>query len=219
MAIVLITGANRGIGLELTKQLHARNDHVVAVCRKSSEALEATGVQVEAGIDVTTDGAERLPIRLGSTKLDVVIHNAGLLVPDGLESFDLDAIRKQLEVNTLGPLRVTRALLPNLAKGAKIAILTSRMGSVTDNSSGGMYGYRMSKAALNMVGVSLSLDLKHRGVAVGLLHPGFVQTDMTGGQGNVDASDAARDLILRIDELNLDRSGTFRHANGEPLPW
>jgi NAD(P)-dependent dehydrogenase (short-subunit alcohol dehydrogenase family) len=93
------------------------------------------------------------------------------------------------------------------------------MGSLADNTSGGMYGYRMSKAAVNMAAVSLAHDLKGRGIAVGVLHPGFVRTGMTAGNGNVDPVDSARDLLARFDELDLSRTGTFRHANGEPLPW
>ena len=114
---------------------------------------------------------------------------------------------------------MTAALLGNLARGSKIAIVTSRMGSIGDNTSGGYYGYRMSKSAVNMAGASLARDLKPRGIAVALLHPGFVRTEMTGRQGNVDAKDAVRDLLARIDALTLDTSGTFWNAGGERLPW
>ena len=106
-----------------------------------------------------------------------------------------------------------------MTPGAKVALITSRMGSIADNSSGGSYGYRMSKAALNAAGRSLAIDLAARGIAVGLLHPGYVRTDMTGGSGNVEASEAAAMLVARIDELDAAKSGSFRHANGEELPW
>lgn len=219
VSTILVTGANRGIGLELVKQLKERGDEVIAICRKSSDELEAVGVRVEAGIDVATDAAERITVRLGGTKLDGVIHNAGVLRVDNLDGLDLDEVRMQLEVNALGPLRVTRALLSHLDEGSKIAIITSRMGSLADNTSGGMYGYRMSKAAVNMAAVSLAQDLRDRGIAVGLLHPGYVRTEMTGNNGNVEPADSARDLLARFDELDMAKTGTFRHANGEPLPW
>ena len=104
-------------------------------------------------------------------------------------------------------------------KGAKVALVTSRMGSIDDNSSGGAYGYRMSKAALNMAGKSLAVDLRARGVAVAILHPGMVKTDMIGGNGQVEPADAAKGLLARIDDLTLATSGAFWHMNGERLPW
>ena len=114
---------------------------------------------------------------------------------------------------------MAEAVLPNLVDGAKIAIVTSRMGSIADNTSGGYYGYRMSKAAVNMAGVSLAHDLRSRGVSVAILHPGFVRTGMTDGQGNIDPPQAVQGMLARIDALNLDTTGTFWHQNGETLPW
>jgi NAD(P)-dependent dehydrogenase (short-subunit alcohol dehydrogenase family) len=113
---------------------------------------------------------------------------------------------------------VTEALLGNLAKGSKVAIVTSRVGSIGDNASGGNYGYRASKTAVNQIGTNLKHDLHPRGIAVALLHPGFVATDMTGGQG-IEPTDSAKGLIDRIDELNLENSGGFWHAEGYELPW
>jgi NAD(P)-dependent dehydrogenase (short-subunit alcohol dehydrogenase family) len=219
MTTALITGANRGIGLELCKALKARGDQVIAVCRKPSKELEALGVRIESGVDVTDDrAAAELGKKITGT-IDLLIHNAGILTHENIEGLDAAAVRKQLEVNAVGPLVLTSALLPRLGRGSKIAILTSRMGSMADNGSGGYYGYRMSKAALNAAGVSLARDLRPRGIAVALLHPGFVRTNMTGGNGNVEPADAARDLLKRIDELNLENSGRFWHASGEELPW
>ncbi len=220
MSTVVITGANRGIGLELARQFHQRGDGVIAVVREASLPLQDLGVRVEAGIDVT-DGAsiDKLVGRLDDVTIDVLINNAGILSAEALPNIDFDAVRRQLEVNAMGPLRVTQALVPKLAADAKVAIITSRMGSIEDNTSGGMYGYRMSKAAVNAAGRSLAHDLRAKGIAVQLLHPGFVKTDMTGGNGNVTADVSAADLIRRIDELDLDASGTFRHANGEMLSW
>jgi NAD(P)-dependent dehydrogenase (short-subunit alcohol dehydrogenase family) len=220
MATWLVTGSNRGIGLELCRQLKARGDTVIATCRSKSKALEAVGVELLEGVDTGDDASvERLAKRLGDRTLDVVVNNAGILEPDNLDSLSFDSIRRQLEVNSLGPLRVTRALRPCFTRGTKVAIVTSRMGSIADNTSGGMYGYRMSKTAVNMAAASLARDLAPSGVAVILLHPGFVKTEMTGGNGHIDASEAARNLIARIDAATIDDSGTFRHANGESLPW
>jgi NAD(P)-dependent dehydrogenase (short-subunit alcohol dehydrogenase family) len=123
------------------------------------------------------------------------------------------------DVNALGPLRVTAALLPRLGRGAKIAFVSSRAGSIGDRPSGGNYGYRMSKAALNMAGANLARDLASRGILVALLHPGFVRTDMTNGGGSVDPSEAAAGLITQIDLLDESRSGRFFHADGSEVPW
>ncbi len=147
------------------------------------------------------------------------MNNAGVLSRETLDDVDSERIRLQFEVNALGPLRVTAALRPRLRRGSKVAIVTSRMGSIADNTSGSMYGYRMSKAAVNAAGKSLAMDLKPDGVAVALLHPGYVRTGMTGGNGLVDADESARGLVARIDALDLDSSGGFWHANGESLPW
>ena len=220
MADVVVTGANRGIGLELCRQLAARGDRVLACCRSASEDLEALGVEILADVDVTSDAAvARLADHVADRPVDMLINNAGLLLPDGLGSLDFDGVRRQLEVNALGPLRVTAALRGRLGQGSKVAIVTSRMGSIEDNTSGGMYGYRMSKAAVNMAGRSLARDLERAGVAVTILHPGFVRTGMTGGQGFCDPPEAAAGLIARIDELTLATTGGFWHASGEALPW
>ncbi len=216
----LITGANRGIGLELTRQLRARGARVIGACRAASAELVATGARVEANVDVTDgESIAALAARLRGERLDLVINNAGLLSMDTLEQLDEDAIRRQFEVNALGPLRVTAALAPLLERGAKVALVTSRMGSMGDNGSGRMYGYRMSKAALNAAGVSLAHDLAPRGIAVAILHPGYVRTDMTGHGGDIEPAEAARNLLARIDELTLATTGRFLHANGTSLPW
>lgn len=220
MTTALVTGANRGIGLEITKHLRQRGDEVIAVCRKPSDELEATGARVESGVDVTEAEAVRsLAERLAKTPIDLLVLNAGILQSDALDDLDFGSIDKQIEVNALGPLRVASALLGCLHRGSKVALITSRMGSIADNTSGGYYGYRMSKAALNAAGMSLARDLADRGVAVGIFHPGFVRTRMTGNNGNVDPDEAAGQLVERMDELSIETTGSFRHANGEPLPW
>jgi len=217
---VLVTGANRGIGLEFCRQLSARGDRVIAACRASSGQVEALEVRVEEGVDVTSeDSVASLVRRLEGQTIDLLINNAGVLTRESLVAMDFDAMRLQFEVNALGPLRVTHALLPQLGPGAKVGIITSRMGSIADNSSGSRYGYRMSKAAVNMAGVSLARDLDERGIAVALLHPGYVRTDMTNQGGLVDAHEAVAGLLARLDALTMATTGSFWHANGEVLPW
>lgn len=219
MTTTLITGCNRGIGLELARQLDERGDHVIAVCRKASPELTALGVTVIDDVDVgSADGVARLRAELAGQTIDILINNAGVLLGDTFGELDYDAMLHQFKVNTLGPLRVTEALSENLGEGAKVAIVTSRVGSIQDNSSGGYWGYRTSKTAVNMVGTNLMHELRPRGIAVALLHPGLVATDMTGRQG-VAPSDSARGLIQRIDELDLANSGRFWHAEGYELPW
>ena len=221
MATFLVTGANRGIGLEYCRQLQRRGDQVIAVCRAPSAELEGLGVRIEAGIELT-DGAAiaALVTRLEGMTLDGVILNAGVLESMGLEDLDPDGIRRQFEVNALAPLLLTRALVDQMPRGAKLALMTSRMGSIDDNSSGGSYGYRMSKVALNIAGKSLAIDLAPRGIAVAILHPGLVRTRMIqfNPQG-IEPKDAVRGLLTRIDALTLETSGSFWHSNGDQLPW
>lgn len=219
MATVVVTGANRGIGFELCRLYRQRSDDVVAACRVASPELEGLGARIIDDVDVaTTAGVSRLATALGNQPVDVLINNAGILRRDDFNTLDFDAMLEQYRINALAPLRVTRTVIGNLHDGSKVAIVTSRVGSLEDNSSGNNYGYRMSKAAANMVGINLHHDLSPRGIAVTMLHPGLVGTAMTGGNG-IRPEEAARGLIARIDELDLDTSGGFWHAEGYPLPW
>jgi len=219
MKTVLITGANQGIGLELCRQFQKRGDVVIAACRRASAELSKLGCRVIEDVEVTDDASvARLVAGLAGQRLDVLVNNAGILSEESLDDLDFERIRRQFEVNALGPLRVTNGLLGNLGRGSKVAIITSRMGSIADNGSGSYYGYRMSKAAVNMAGMSLARDLHERGITVLLLHPGMVATGMTGGRG-IPAAESAAGLIARIDSLGLAETGSFHHANGEPLPW
>ena len=219
MSVSLVTGASRGIGLELCRQLRRRGDVVIAVCRRASDALRSLDCRIVEGVEVTDDDSvARLAAGLRGERLDLLVNNAGVLSVETLEDLDFERMRRQFEVNALGPLRVTRALLPNLGPGSKVVIVTSRMGSIADNGSGGYYGYRMSKAAVNMAGASLARDLAGRGITVLLLHPGMVATEMTGGHG-IPVAESAQNLIERIGQLGPGASGSFHHANGEPLPW
>ena len=227
MATWVVTGANRGIGLEIVRQLAARGDEVFACCRSASKELSAiAGVTVVSGVDVTSpEAADVIKKALGGERgerdktIDVLLHNAGILHPGGLDTLDVDSMRQQYEVNAIAPIRITKGLADRLGSGSKVAVVSSRAGSIGDNGSGGLYGYRMSKAALNMGAVSLTRDLAPKGVFVAVLHPGFIRTEMTGGNGNEDPPVAAKGLIARIDELNADRNGRFWHANGDELPW
>ncbi|MDC0662377.1 SDR family oxidoreductase [Marinobacter sp. SS21] len=220
MQQVLITGANRGIGLELARHYAAEGWRVIGVCRQASEELRAVAGQVIDGVDVSTEaGVARLTSELGDQPLALLINNAGLLHDEQLGNVDFDAMRRQMEINAYAPLRVTEALLANLGSGSKVANITSRMGSIADNDSGGRYGYRASKAALNAIGKSLAVDLKPRGIAVAQLHPGYVKTRMVNFGGLITPEESAAGLAQRIAELTLENTGSFWHSNGELLPW
>lgn len=219
MANILITGANRGIGLEMATRLKARGDTVIVACRQSSAELDQLGLEVIEGIDVgSDDSVASLADALKGRRLDWLVNNAGILESTSLDKLDFAAMERQFRINSIGPLRVTAALRDSLAGGSKVFIVTSRMGSVEDNSSGGSYGYRMSKAAVNMAGKSLSVDLKEAGIAVFLLHPGWVATDMTQGTG-IPVQESASGLVRTMDGLDLGQTGSFWHQEGYELPW
>jgi NAD(P)-dependent dehydrogenase (short-subunit alcohol dehydrogenase family) len=217
---VVITGASRGIGLELCRLYQQQGYQVVAAVRQSSPELDALGVEVVTGIDVTQEtDIKRLSQRLDGRKIAILVNNAGLFCYESLAQMDFNTLMQQINVNAVAPVRVTHALQHLLSEGSKVAMITSRMGSITDNTSGAYIGYRMSKAALNAAGVSLAHELKSKGVAVALLHPGFVQTQMVNFAGDISATEAATRLVKRIAELDLTNTGSFWHSNGELLPW
>ena len=221
LAIYLITGSNRGIGLEFCRQLKERGDEVIATCRSSSKELEDLDLKVASGVDITSmNSILNLKNKLNSLKVDVMIHNAGIAENNQLTNLSAASLKRQFEVNALGPLLFVQSMLENLRHGSKVGLITSRMGSIEDNTSGGSYGYRMSKAALCMAGKSLSIDLKPSGISVALLHPGLVSTRMTGfTQNGISTEQSVIGLLQRIDSLSLKTSGNFWHANGEILPW
>ena len=220
---VLVTGSNRGIGLELCRQLKQNGFQVIATCRKRSEALGALEIEIIEDIEVSDQKSLfKLADTLSGRRLDWLINNAGIADSIAINNLDEDSIsscKQMFEVNSLGPLLTTQALVNNMGKGSKVGIITSRMGSIADNDSGGSYGYRMSKAAVNAAGKSLAIDLKSLGIAVAILHPGWVKTDMTGYGGLIDTDESASGLIERMEELNLENTGGFWHMNGEQLPW
>lgn len=220
MKHILITGANRGIGLELARQLDARGDSVIAAVRQAGQDLPLTRARIIENADTgTEDGVAQLAARLGHQPLDWLINNAGILERDGIDQLDFAAVERQFRINALGPLRVTLAPRRNLRQGSRVFMMSSTMGSISDNSSGGYYGYRMSKAGLNMAARSLAVDLRGEGVSVFMLHPGYVATDMTGHQGPVSPPEAAANLIRLMDKLAPESSGTFWHARGHELTW
>ncbi len=220
MKTVVITGANRGIGLAMAEKFSSLGYQVIALCRASSAALEKLEVKIVTGIDVaTTAGLALMQQQLAAQKIDILINNAGILHNESLGSLDTEQILQQFKVNALAPLQVVDILKSQLVNGARVALITSRMGSVTDNGSGGYYGYRMAKSALNAAGMSLSRDLAADNISVGLYHPGWVQTEMVGNTGDISAAQAAERLVNLIINQDMSQSGLFKHSNGELLPW
>ncbi|NUW68094.1 SDR family oxidoreductase [Vibrio coralliilyticus] len=226
MKTVLITGANRGIGLSLVKNYHAQGWQVHATYRSeksSQDLLELEGDNLTCHpLDVTdyqglSEFANALPA------LDVLINNAGYYGPKGygFGNTDIDEWRKVLEINTIAPLKLVEALFPNLQRGQlkKIACLSSKVGSMTENTSGGGYIYRSSKAALNSVVKSLSNDLSSQDFTVLALHPGWVQTEMGGPNALIDTQTSAAGLVEVIESADLSRSGEFINYDGTALPW
>jgi NAD(P)-dependent dehydrogenase (short-subunit alcohol dehydrogenase family) len=221
MATALITGANRGIGLAFARALRDRGDVVIGTAREpsASDELAALGVRVEE-LDVTDDASVAgLAERIEGLPIDLLLNNAGILRRDRLETVEPVSLLRQFDVNALGTLRVTQALLPNLrlADAPRIVNMTSRMGSITDNTSGGFYGYRMSKVALNMITRTLSIDLAPWPVVA--IHPGYVRTRMTSNQGDLTAQEAVDRMLHVIDGLDRSVSGKFFHRDGHELPW
>lgn len=217
---IVITGANRGIGLALATVFKTQGHLVYALCRNSSTELNKLNVNVVTDVDVATkQGIINMEQALSGIGIDVLICNAGILRDESLSEMNIDTIREQFEVNAIAPLIVVDTLQHNLNPQSKVAMITSRMGSITDNGSGGRYGYRMSKAALNAAAVSLSKDLYSQNIAVGIYHPGYVQTDMVNNNGDIPASEAAEKIVGLINNLTLQETGIFKHSNGQVLPW
>lgn len=226
MITALVVGADKGIARSIVDQLHARGDRVVAACLGSGADLAADGVEVVPDVDVTSgEAVARLAqtLRDGQVALDWVLHVAGVLGLDTLGEIDYDDVRRQLEINTIGPLRTVEAVAPLVVDGGKVGIVTSRVGSLGDNTSGGMYAYRVSKAGANMVALNLHHDLAGRGISVLALHPGMVATDLTKGYPGdfayITPDEAAAGLVKDLDNLTPENSGRFQHSNGTFLPW
>ncbi len=221
MSTYLVTGSNRGIGLELCNQIQNRGDKVIATCRRASPELINLGVRIEENIDICSEEAiTNLGEKLSGINIDCLIHNAGIYEFNSLEDFQKKSILRQFEINALSPIFMTQSLKHLLKRSSKVAFITSRMGSIGDNSSGSSYGYRMSKVALSMGAKSLSIDLLKEEIYVAILHPGLVSTRMTGFTRNgISTEESANGILKRIDSLNKENSGTFWHTNGQVLPW
>jgi NAD(P)-dependent dehydrogenase (short-subunit alcohol dehydrogenase family) len=226
---VVITGANRGIGLGLVKAFLGRGDDVHAAARRPEQASALNELAAGAGgklrvhqLDVVEDAAaERLGEELRDLPVHLLINNAGVGSSyTGLANLDLEEALEQFNVNALGPLRVTRALLDNVAAArGKIVNVSSTMGSIGDNTSGRAYPYRMSKVALNMATKNMALELGKHGVTVVVINPGWVQTDMGGISAPTPVSDAVANIVTLIDRLRPEDTGKFLHAEGRELPW
>ncbi len=221
MSTFLVTGSNRGIGLEFCKQILARGDQVIGTCREASSELLNLGIRVEENVDISSQNSIiNLKRRLSGVHLDCLINNAGIYEYNSFENLDPSSILRQFEVNALAPLYLTKTLSALLSKDSKIAFITSRMGSISDNSSGSSYGYRMSKVALSMAAKSLSMDLFKDEVYVAILHPGLVKTRMTAfTETGITPQESDKGLIKRIESRNTETTGSFWHTNGKVLPW
>lgn len=227
---ILITGANRGIGLELSEQFAADGWQVLACCRNPADAdalremsNRYPSVEVFA-LDVTDyDQVTALAQQLGGRPIDILLNNAGIYGPKGVGFGETDAAtwRQVLEVNTIAPMMLVQALVEQVASSRQklVAMISSKVGSIADNSSGGSYIYRSSKTALNQVVKSLSIDLAGRGIAVLSLHPGWVQTDMGGPNAEISTAESVSGLKTILQTAGLDQSGQFLEYNGNPIPW
>jgi len=221
---VLITGANRGLGLEFAKQYAAAGWHVIGTARTPSEADELNELDVEVRqLDVADpDSIARLSKELGDRPIDVLINNAGIFPRvSTLDEIDFSDVERTYAVNTIGPMRVTRALLPNLERGAtrQIVSITSGLGSIENNTSGRYYGYRESKAALNMFTRTLAVELADEGFTCIVMSPGWVQTDMGGPNANLTPEQSITGMRSVIAKLTPADTGTYWNHDGTKLPW
>jgi NAD(P)-dependent dehydrogenase (short-subunit alcohol dehydrogenase family) len=219
MTHTLITGAESGLGLAMTRVFIDAGSTVAALCRESSPALDALAPDIHEGVDVTNAAAVyRAAADMGDKTIDVLINNAGIMIEDHIDRIDIAAVRGQFEVNALGPLSIALAFRKRFRRGSRMVNISSRLGSMKDNDSGEDYGYRMSKAAQNMLTSNLSIDLAKEDVIVAALHPGIVATGMTGGKGT-PTDEVARDLKAVIDTLDASQSGQFLDRFGSQIPW
>ncbi len=226
----VVTGANRGIGLELCRQLLARGEVVEAACRDPQRALELRALPTRPGADlrlhacdVSSDASvAAFAAGLAEGGIDVLLNNAGVLGKmESLEELDLDDVKRTFDVNALGAIRMTRALLPRLrqGRGRKVVHVSTKMASIADNTSGGAFGYRMAKVALNMASRSMALALRGERIVSVVVNPGWVQTDMGGPGAPTPASESARGLLALVDRLKLEDSGEFWDYRGDRIEW
>ena len=237
MSTVLVTGANRGIGLEFVRQYLSGGWRVLATCRTPASANELQALTFGAGDRLTLHAldvehpanVDRLALELDGLPIDLLINNAGSSgVPTNsgrrasgaFGQSDWEQWLTMFRVNVMGPMKLAEALVTNLeAAHGTIATLSSQLGSMALNTSGGVYGYRATKAAVNAVMTSLSVDLKGRGIKVVTVHPGWVKTDMGGATAPVEPVDSVRGVMAVIAGLTEETSGRFFNFDGAPLPW
>jgi NAD(P)-dependent dehydrogenase (short-subunit alcohol dehydrogenase family) len=220
---VLITGANRGLGLEFARQYSDAGWTVIGTARRPAEATELAALDVEVErLDVTDQASvDALAAGLEGRAIDMLINNAGIFPRvSEIEAVDAEAYAQTLMVNTLGPVRVTQALLPNLRDGGlkRIINISSRLGSIEMNS-GGYYGYRESKSALNMFTRTLAAELGPEGFICLAIHPGWVRTDMGGPTADLSPEESVSEMRAVIDALTSDDNGMYRGYNGDPVAW
>ena len=221
---VLITGANRGLGLEFARQYKEAGWQVIGTARKPADAEELKALDVQVvQLDVADQNSvDRMAAELAGESIDLLINNAGIFPRVGkLEEIDFDDYERTLSVNTLGPVRVTRALLPNLRQGKlkQIAGLSSNLGSIEENERGNFYGYRESKAALNMFTKTLAAELGPEGFTCVVLTPGWVQTDMGGPNAPLEPAQSIAGMKAVLDKLTPEDNGTFWSYDGTQMPW
>ena len=227
---ILITGANRGIGLELTEQFSEDGWQVLACCRHPEDAgdlkeLASKYPTVEMlPLDVTNyDQLAALSLQLEDRPIDILLSNAGIYGPRGAPFGEVDAAawRQVLEVNTIAPLMLAQAFVEQVAISRQklIAVVSSKMGSIADNGSGGSYIYRTSKTAVNQVVKSIAMDLEGRGIGAISLHPGWVRTEMGGPNGEIGVNESAAGLKQVLTETTLTQSGQFFEFDGSVIPW
>lgn len=218
MPTVLITGANRGIGLELSRQYSTDGWDVIAAARQSSDDLDQLGVRVEA-LDLSDAAVVASFASRVGPPIELFIANAGTNHPmNGATAEDALAWQSMMMVNTIAPYILGTKLLPLMPRGGKMIAISSGMGSIGDNG-GGWVPYRTSKAALNMAWTSLALQAKPRGISCVLLSPGWVKTRMGGSGAEITAEESAADMRALIERLGMDDTGRFLRRNGSELPW
>jgi NAD(P)-dependent dehydrogenase (short-subunit alcohol dehydrogenase family) len=230
---IVLTGASRGLGLEFTRQWLQAGHHVFALARTAhrspglaelmdhhSDALHVQDVDV-----ASDDSVNRATAKISDTwnAVDLLLNNAGVYGAKGgsLSDLEFDDWRQAMEINALGPMRMTRDMLPLLRKGtsSRVINMTSLMGSMTDNTSGGSWSYRMSKAALNMASRNMGHDTALQGIPAVVIHPGWVQTDMGGAAAPLTIEEAVASMVATIDRFTVEHSGGFYDRNGEAMPW
>ena len=234
---VVVTGASRGLGLEFVRQLLQAGWHVQALLRNPDGSTSLQLLLQESGDRLTAVSCDVADPRMIAEaadqvasrwpRLDLLINNAGISSASsggtghGIERLDLADLRRVFEVNVHGAIEMTRCLLPLLrqAEGAKVIHVTSKMGSMADNDSGGWWAYRMSKAALNMAAVNMAHEFRAAGIATMVIHPGWVRTDMGGAAAPLDAESSVSGMIEVIEALSMRDTGCFRDYSGANVPW